>query len=31
VRKGKRLVDEMLDEATREIAENARSRGGEER
>lgn len=31
VRKGKRLVDEMLDEATREIAENGRSRGGEER
>lgn len=31
VRKGKRLVDDMVDEATREIAENARSRGGEER
>lgn len=31
VRKGKRLLDDMVDEATREIAENARSRGGEER
>jgi hypothetical protein len=31
VRKGKRLLDDMIDEATREIAENARSRGGEER
>jgi len=31
VRKGRRLVDEIVDEAAREIAENARSRGGEER
>jgi hypothetical protein len=31
VRKGRRLLDDVVDEATREIAENARSRGGEER
>lgn len=30
-RKGKRLIDDIVDEAVREIAENARSRGGEER